>query len=266
MDHFAEVLISKMNSWPPEFMWLLLLLVCFISVFFLNRFLGPYGLYAYIAVAIVGANIQVLKAVQFDLYPEPVALGTILFSTTYLATDILGEQFGMKAARRGVYIGFFAHLFFSTIMLLTLGFSPLTEEQAGENMAWALPYHDHMSALFTLQFSLFAAGMIAYLTSQLHDVWFYDWLKGKTKGRFLWLRNNVSTLVSALIDNTVFSVLAWIVLSSNPLPFKTVLLTYILGTYWLRMVIAVLDTPMIYLAKRWRYVGIENAGGEGGAQ
>ncbi|MEL6941934.1 MAG: queuosine precursor transporter, partial [Bacteroidota bacterium] len=86
-------------------------------------------------------------------------------------------------------------------------------------------------------------------------VWFYGWLKKKMKGKHLWCRNNASTMVSALIDNTVFSVLAWIVLSSNPLPFKTVLFTYILGTYWLRIIIAALDTPMIYLAKKWKFIG-----------
>jgi len=253
MDYIAEALISTMNTWAPELLWLLLLIVCFTTILCFNRFLGPSGLYAYIAVAIVGANIQVLKAVQFSLYPEPVALGTILFSSTYLATDILGEQYGITAARRGVFIGLFAHFFFSVIMLITIGFSPLTPEQAGENMAWALPFHEHISALFTLQFSLFLAGMLAYLASQLYDVWFYDWLRKKTKDRWLWLRNNISTMVSALLDNTIFSVLAWMVLSSNPLPFKTVLFTYILGTYGLRLMIAVLDTPVIYLAKRWKF-------------
>ncbi|MEM8528913.1 MAG: queuosine precursor transporter [Bacteroidota bacterium] len=260
MDSFVNLLISKMNALPPEVMWGILLLVCFFTIISAARFFGTSGLYAYIGVVIVAANVQVLKAVQFSIYPEPVALGTILFASTYLATDILGEQFGEKAARKGVFIGFFAHLFFSIIMLLTLGFSPLTPEQAGEDMAWALPFHDHIAALFTLQFSLFTAGMAAYLTSQLYDVWFYGWLKKKMKGKHLWLRNNVSTMVSALIDNTVFSVLAWIVLSANPLPFKTVLVTYILGTYWLRIIIAALDTPMIYLAKKWKFIGQETVG------
>ena len=178
-----------------------------------------------------------------------------MFSSIYLATDILGEHYGIKKARNGVFMGLFAHLFFSSVMLLTLGFTPLTAEQAGGNMAWALPYHGHISALFTLQFSLFFAGLLAYMTSQLYDVWFYDWIKKRTKNRYLWLRNNASTMISALIDNTIFSVLAWIVLSANPLPFMTVLVTYILGTYWLRLFVATLDTPMIYLSRKWKYIG-----------
>lgn len=258
MNDIANWLIQSMNQWNPEYIWFILLLACFFFVLFLHRYFGPYGLYAYIAVAIISANIQVLKAVQFNIFPEPVALGTILFSSTYLATDLLGEQFGLKFARRGVYMGFFAHLFFSVIMLLTLGFSPLTPEQAGENMAWAIPYHDHIAALFTLQFSLFSAGILAYFISQLNDIWLYDWIKRKTNNKYLWLRNNGSTIVSALIDNTVFSIFAWIIFSSNPLPFKTVLFTYILGTYSLRIFIALLDTPVMYLAKAWKYQGNED--------
>jgi len=251
------MLIELMNQQPPELMWVITLVGCFSGIFLLNRFFGPSGLYVYIAVAIIGANIQVLKAVKFSLYPTPVTLGTILFSSAYLATDILEEEFGPKVARRGVWLGFIAYLFFVLIMFLTLGFSPLTAEQAGEDMAWALPFHDYIAALFTPQAALFAAGMIAYLTSQFHDVWLFNWLKRKTQGRKLWMRNNVSTMVSALIDNTVFSVLAWIVFASTPLPFKTVLFTYIFGTYWLRLIVAALDTPFMYLAKQWGYRGKE---------
>jgi uncharacterized integral membrane protein (TIGR00697 family) len=251
MNTFIELL----NQQPPEMLWILTLVSCFTCIFLLNRFFGPSGLYVYIVVAIIGANIQVLKAVKFSLYPAPVALGTILFSSAYLATDILGEEFGPKVARRGVWLGFIGYLFFVIVMFLTLGFTPLTPEQAGEEMAWALPFHDYIAALFTPQAALFAAGMIAFLTSQFHDVWLFDLLKRKTRGKQLWMRNNVSTMISALIDNTVFSVLAWIVFAASPLPFKTVLVTYIFGTYWLRLIVAALDTPFMYLTKQWGYRG-----------
>jgi hypothetical protein len=260
MNFSPDHLIFIMNSLPPEVIWLLMLGVCFSTVLILNRLFGSAGLYVYIAVAVIGANIQVLKAVQFSLYDNPVALGTILFSSTFLATDLLAEQFGAQAARQGVWLGFVAYLFFTLVMLLTLGFSPLTPEQAGDSMSWAVPYQDHLTALFAPQPALFAAGMLAYLFSQLHDVWLFDKLKTLFSGRKLWLRNNVSTLLSALIDNTVFSILAWMVFTATPLPFDTVFWTYILGTYWLRLFVAVFDTPFIYLARRWHK--IENAHGK----
>ena len=58
-------------------------------------------------------------------------------------------------------------------------------------------------------------------------------------------------MTSALIDNTIFSIFAWIILNPDPLDFNTVLFTFILGTYFLRIIIAILDTPFIYLAKNF---------------
>ena len=97
-----DAIIASLQSGPPEFVWLLLLIVCFSAVLILSRLFGEAGLVAYVVVALLGANIQVLKQVQFSVYDDPVALGTILFASTYLATDILTEHYGRSAARRAV--------------------------------------------------------------------------------------------------------------------------------------------------------------------
>ncbi len=248
MDSSLQQLLAWLQSLPPEAIWPLLLVGCFSSVLVMERLFGEAGLYAYVVLAILAANVQVLKAVQFSVYSEPVALGTVTFSSTYLATDILAERYGARSARKAVLLGFVSYLVFTVLMVLTIGFRPLTPEQAGEEMAWALENHEHISALFIHSPALFAAGMIAYLTSQLHDVWLFERLKKAMKGRYLWLRNNLSTAISALIDNLVFSILAWIVFAPEPLAWETVLWVYVLGTYALRLLVAVLDTPFIYLA------------------
>ena len=91
--------------------------------------------------------------------------------------------------------------------------------------------------------------MIAYLASQYFDVWIYSAIKNITKNRYLWLRNNLSTILSSLIDNTIFSLLAWIILNPNTEFLYKVITTYILGTYFLRILIALIDTPFLYLSK-----------------
>lgn len=242
-------LIAAMNALPPEAIWVLLLLLCFGAILFAGIVLGEAGLQAYIAVAVIGANMQVLKPVQFEVLPDPVALGTILFASSYLCTDILAELYGRDAARKGVWVGFSAFLFWTILSVLTLGFRPLDAVSAGPDMAWALPVQDAMALLFTPTPIFFVAGMTAYLISQFHDIWLYRLVGRLTGGRHLWLRNNVSTMVSALIDNTVFSLLAWIVLASDPLPLRTVIVTYIVGTLGLRLVVALLDTPFLYAAR-----------------
>lgn len=243
--------VAWLQSLPPELLWPMTLAVAFAAVLVFHRLFGEAGLYVYVVVAILGANIQVLKAVRFAVYPEPVALGTVLFSTSFLATDVLAERYGPRSARKAVALGFCSYFVFTVLMVLTIGFAPPDAAAEGPEMAWAIANHEHIAALFMPAPALFAAGMTAYLASQLHDVWLFDLLKSAFRGRFLWLRNNLSTLVSALVDNLIFSVLAWIVFAAHPLPWKTVLLVYVLGTYWLRILVALLDTPVIYLARRW---------------
>ncbi len=241
--------IAALNAQPPEAIWVLMLVVCFSSILLMQRLFGVTGLYVYVALAVIGANLQVLKVVQFSIYADPVALGTILFASTYLCTDILAEHYGRTAALKAVWIGFASLLFFNVIMVLNLGFAPLTPEQAGADMAWALPTQEHMQALFTPAPAFFAAGMIAYFTSQFHDIWLFRLLSRMTGGRHLWFRNNASTWISALIDNTIFSVLAWVVFAADPIGLGPLVFTFILGTYLLRIIVAALDTPFVYLAR-----------------
>lgn len=243
-------LILLLQVLPPELLLLGQALFCFASILLMGRLFGRAGLTLYIAIAVIAANVEVLKAVQFSLYDHPVAMGTVLFSSTYLATDILTEHYGREAARQSVFLGFAAYLLFTLMMLVTLGYPPLTAEQAGTDMAWALPMHDHMTALFTPAPALFAAGMTAYLTSQIFDIWVYRRLRHATGGRHLWLRNNGSTMLSSLVDNVIFSVLAWVVFAPEPVGLEALLFTYILGTYLLRVALSVLDTPFMYLSRR----------------
>ena len=130
MSLSLEGFITIMNGWPPEAVWVLMAMTCFSTILIMLRLFGASGIYVYMAVAIVIANIQVTKAVQFNVYPNPVALGTVVFASTYLCTDILTEYYGRVFARRGLLIGFCALSLSTILMTLTLGFAPMTAEQA----------------------------------------------------------------------------------------------------------------------------------------
>ena len=87
--------------------------------------------------------------------------------------------------------------------------------------------------------------LLAYLISQLHDVWAFDFWKVRARGRFLWLRNNASTMVSQALDTVIFcSVAFWGLFELSD--FFQILFT----TYVLKFVVAAADTPFIYLARR----------------
>ncbi len=230
---------TTLNSLSTEIMWVIMLLFCFTSILIFLRLFGYIGIFIYSALAIIAGNIQVLKTVDFFYSPEPVALGTILFASTFLCTDILSEYFGKDKARLNILIGFCAFLFMTILMVITIGFKPSSEDWVQESL----------SNVFTPMTRFFIASMVAYLISQYFDVWFYHYIRKITSQKYLWLRNNLSTVASSLVDNTTFSIFAWILLNPEPTSLYKVIMIYILGTYLLRIIIAILDTPFIYFAK-----------------
>ena len=238
MGFFFE-LTKILNSLSTELMWLIMLLFCFTSILIFLRLFGYIGIFIYSALAVIAGNIQVLKTVDFFYSPEPVALGTILFASTFLCTDILSEYFGKEKARTNVLVGFSAFLFMTILMIITIGFKPSEGDWVQESL----------SNIFTPMTRFFIASMIAYLISQYFDVWFFNYIKNKFSNKYLWLRNNLSTILSSLVDNTAFSIFAWILLNPEPVNIYNVIMIYILGTYLLRIIIALLDTPFIYFAK-----------------
>ena len=238
MGFFSELTII-LNNLNTEFLWIIMLLFCFGSILIFLKLFGYIGIFIYSSLAVIAGNIQVLKTVDFFYSPEPVALGTILFASTFLCTDILSEYYGKDKARINILIGFSAFLFMTLLMVITIGFKPSDGDWVQESL----------SNVFTPMTRFFMASMIAYLISQYFDVWFYNYLKNLTLRKFIWFRNNLSTIMSSLVDNTIFSIFAWILLNPEPISIYNVIMIYIFGTYILRIVIALLDTPFIYLAK-----------------
>ena len=194
MDFFINF-TSYLGSFNTFILWLIMLFFCFSSILIFLKIFGYVGLYVYSALAVIIGNIQVLKTVDFFYSIEPVALGTALFASTFLCTDILSEHFGREKAKKNVLIGFTSFLFMTIIMLITIGFKPSSNDWVQESL----------TNVFTPMSRFFIASMIAYLASQYFDVWIYSKIKNFTKSRLLWLRNNLSTKTTSLIDNTVFS-------------------------------------------------------------
>ena len=233
--------IAFLTTLPPEALSLAMIATAYGGVLVMMRLFGLTGLTAFIIVAIIAANFQVMKTVQFSVFAHPVALGTELFTSTYLAIDVIAENYGAAAARRTIWTGFACQLLFTFVMLLTLGYHPLPE---GAGIEGAL------TTLMLPQVGLLAAGLMSYLLSQHLDVTIFAWLKRRTGGRQLWLRNGASNIAAALLDNTVFSILAWRVFAAHPIPWDSLIFTYILGTFYIRVFVSLLDTPFIYLSRK----------------
>ena len=217
------------------------------------RLFGKTGLYALTVIATILANIEVLMMV--DGFGMEQTLGNVMFASTYLITDILSENEGEKSATRAVWLGVFtsgAMLVFSQYWLL---YTPSASDWAGE----------HIRAIFSTTPRLMLASFLGYVVSQRIDVWLYHrwWsLTARKTGsstRFLWLRNNGSTLISQVINTLLFSLVAF----AGWYDTKT-LISIILTSYVVFIFTSLLDTPSVYLA-RWMkqkgWIGEENSSG-----
>ncbi|EGB15090.1 hypothetical protein DND132_1884 [Pseudodesulfovibrio mercurii] len=215
-----------------ETLWILFALVDLCMVLVVYRLFGKVGLFGLMVFNLLLCNIQVLKTVE--LFGLTTTLGNVLYASVFLATDLLSEFYGKKEARKGVLLGFVTLLMMVGYMQIALYFQPAASDFA----------QPHLEALFGFLPRVALASMAAYLVSQLHDVWAFHAIRARTGERLLWLRNNASTMVSQLLDSVIFCTIAfWGVFPMD------VFMEILLSTYIIKVAVAALDTPFIYLAK-----------------
>lgn len=212
-------------------LWLILLAVNYCMIGLSFKLFRMYGLFAWIALASILANIQVVKTIE--LFGMVTTLGNIMYGTSFLATDIISECYSEEEASKAVKVGMFSIVATTVIMQICLRFEPHASDTS----------HAALSSIFSIMPRIALASITAYFISQNFDVWFYNYLKIKFP-KHLWLRNNGSTMTSQLIDNVIFTLLAfWGV-------FEFAILWQIFAsTYALKWIVALCDTPVIYWAK-----------------
>ena len=197
-------------------------------------------LFAVFVTAIIVANITAgIKLV--NLFGFIVPVGFIAYAITFTVTDILGDVYGKEVSYVVVRAGFLANVVMLVLVYLGMALPPLTPGMQSL----------YSKALMPTARIVFAS-MCAYLVSQHHDVWAFHFWKQKTNGKHLWLRNNASTIVSQAIDTVIFITLAFYgVVPTN------VLLTMILCQWLWKVIVALCDTPFVYL-------GVKLLGGKHG--
>ena len=193
--------------------------------------MGKHYLIACVAASIVLANIFVTK--QMKLFGLDATGGNVLYGSIFLATDLLSEHFSREDAKDAVKIGFLASIMYLIGSRFILAYLPSEYDtvQAG------------MQSIFVFAPRIIIASMIAYLVSQFHDIWAYHFIWTRTGPKWLWLRNNGSTWISQLIDSVIFASVAFV--GTFPL---SVVGQIILSTYLLKVLVAFIDTPFMYLS------------------
>jgi uncharacterized integral membrane protein (TIGR00697 family) len=217
------------------------------------KLFGKKGLYAWIGFATVLANIQVTKTI--GLLGIAMTLGNTIYTSIYMATDLLNEKYGADAAKQAVWFGFFSLLASTVMMQMTLVFVPLGDELAQST-------HQAMETIFGLMPRLAAGSLCAYFVSQFLDVRVYSYLKSNfSSAGQLWIRTNGSTALSQLVDSLVFCTIAFAGLYS-----LSVWLQLLITTYLFKFVITAASTPVMYIARGFRHAEDAEPGTDGRAR
>ncbi len=220
---------------PNELIFILTVLIYLGSVLGLYKLFGKNGLYAFAIFGTLLGNIAVCKNV--DIFGAATTAGNVLYAATFLVTDILSEKYGKKEASKAVAYSFTIMLLWMLGTQLILWFTPNANDYINESL----------KVVFGLVPRITIASLIGFLCSQNLDVFLYHFIWSKTGGSKakLWLRNNGSTLTSQLIDTVLFTFIAfWGVYPTQV--FWSILIT----TYLFKALVALLDTPFMYWARR----------------
>jgi len=162
-----------------------------------------------------------------------ISAGILPYPLTFLVTDLISEIYGQKKANLVVFSGFVASIFVLLFLWLGAQFNSIPNSIVDD-----FTYN----TVFQNAWRLITASMVAYLFAQFIDVRVFHFWKKLTNGKHLWLRNNGSTIASQLIDTTlVISILFVGVWDTNQI------LSAIIDGWIFKMLIALLDTPIIYV-------------------
>ena len=186
----------------------------------------------FFATALVIANVLAGKIVMIGIFEIPAAVITYAF--TFLITDVIHERYGKNIAKQTILYGFAAQIF-ASIMILVGQFLPVAPYAAESQSAYEI--------LLGKNFRFVLASMAAYLVSQYVDVYIFSSIKKVTKSKQKWLRNNLSTASSQLLDTSIFISIAFIGTVPN-------IWMMILSQFVVKLIIALVDTPIFYLLTR----------------
>ena len=182
---------------------------------------------------VVAVGIPVSLPLTGDLITVPAAV--FAYAITFFASDCYTELYGRRAAQALVNVAFAMNFVLLGLVWLavaapTFEFSPVAQGPFAETLGASA--------------GVVAGSLLAYVVSQNWDVLVFHRLKERTSGRWLWLRNIVSTASSQLVDTVIFIVVAFALfqgLSTDEIP------GLIVGQYLFKLALVGLDTPVVYL-------------------
>ncbi|WP_239749920.1 queuosine precursor transporter [Mammaliicoccus sp. H-M34] len=207
--------------------------ITFILMLVLYRFFGKTGLFVWVAIGTIIANIQVIKTVE--LFSVSATLGNVMFASIYLATDILNDIYGRKQAKKAVWLGFSSVIVMVILLQCSLTFIPAQDDVSQKAL----------ETIFNIVPRIALGSIIAYVIGQHLDVLLFNLIKNKfSSDKTFYIRAYGSTIVSSIIDTAIFVLIAFY----GNLPNNVVFEIFI-TTYFLKLLTTISNVPFGYIAK-----------------
>lgn len=182
---------------------------------------------------VLSAQILAVKISEFDLGFKSffAPSGILVFSITYLLTDIVNEKFGRKETQKMILIAFVTQVAMSFFFWLGINFPPAP--------FWKI--QDVWQQIFGLVPRITLASWTAFLVSESFDATVFAWFKKLTKGKYLWMRNAFSSIPALALDSFIFVPLAFLGIAP--------ILPLILGQITVKWLVGLVNIPFMYLNK-----------------
>lgn len=201
--------------------------------------------YLFLLIVIYTLMMNIFVVKQFDIFGLAVTGGNALYGACFLSTDLISEHYGKKKAKEAVNLGFGAMVIFLIFTQVLLAFNVNDYDFA----------QGSLTTLFGVTPRIILGSLLAYFVSQRVDIWLFEKIKNATGGKFLWLRNNGSTMISQLLDTLIFTAVGLTTFSflniDGVIPYD-IFWENVLFTYIVKVTVAAIDTPFLYLSRRFK--------------
>ena len=208
------------------------IVLCFSIEIMIEKIFKKEGLYIWISVALITANILVAK--NINILGLQATLGNILFASTFLATDILSEKYSIKESRKAINISIVSVILFTIATQFSLLFKPNNLDMV----------NDSLKNIFTFNLRISISSIVMCYLSNMLDIIVFEKIKKKIPNK-MWVRNNIATIISNCLENYFFTIFAFIGIYDLKTIFAIATTTTIL-----EIMIAICDTPFLYLSKK----------------
>jgi len=207
------------------------LILSFAITIFCYKKYGKYGLYIWMSVLVIICNIQTTKI--SELFGLTISLGNISYGALFLTTDILTEKYGKNSTYNATKISFMTMAIFALLMYIFLQYKPSKIDFS----------QDALVTIFSYVPRVTVGSLLAYYISQRCDAFLYSKLKAKYNK--VWISNNVSTMISQIVDTLIFVTIAFVGIMNY-----TEIIDLIITMILFKWVIALLDTPFMILVTK----------------